>query len=959
MNSLSPNFKVFYSPETFGKSSYDTGQTSRSSLLRYPLDDDGDSDSGGHHVGIILDAGLEVECYSPVTKTPRPKGFDKLLDYILTSPDPKCLLLTSASPSASAALPLLYRLWREGGKTYPFPTIISTAPVRKMTQLNLYDVFSSASNSGRTHTTVQDIDDVVGTLKGSGWVELKYSQPKVFQNLTVTAKRSGCSVGGSYFLLTTSTPKSTVVYAPKYSHRTNICQETDLKLGHAQVDCVITYPGGTGSGLGEGVSALRRQKKVKKRMALVGRDKELTSSVHEVLKRGGNVILPVEALSEIAEPLLVLQNWLKDSSYSRSYRICVCSNVGEEWKRFLKAMLEWTRIGDEFDRGGANPFNLQGIEFFSRFNDILEDDNDRPVVLFGTSASLMMGPCAAALTEWGGDEDNGIIFTSSQFTLGARSTLLKEWCGAKSEGREMVDELEVKSWKVRRMFLEGEEVAEYERLEETRQEKLRKDMEKQAVANQIQSVKEHLGIDVAEEKEENIENGGRNENANADSNISNKATADVRTPSASSGKVHKMDGENQHMSNKKPRFDSTLFMKFSRPQHTIFPVNTEAMVSIGKANRGHKVVTDFRIIDDDEGEEEEKLDDYGVTVDPEQFMDLVSGIDRKGGKVADEALKMGYIHVTLEEREDLRNLKLSHKGKTKEEIEVEEESEEKREKREKREEIRREIEDLSEGHGIIRGRNGRSHQKVFSEVKNTTVKAEVHFIPYDAMVDSESSRYIISALRPRQCVILGSSSTEPNESASELMLLANAVRPTTTNKDSVYTPTPGELLDLNVGSAAFSVRLVEEPYVSNPEEYSEDFDFSTLTGQKQVEATLGNYTVSLVDSVANGKKTKGEGNLVFAPKLATSSSSKDALNKPTVMLSNGDVLLTDLRSEFLDREMKAEYSVNAEEDFQSLLVNGSIVIRRDGKTGHLTVEGPLCEDWFTCRAVLYSQYVML
>jgi hypothetical protein len=224
------------------------------------------------------------------------------------------------------------------------------------------------------------------------------------------------------------------------------------------------------------------------------------------------------------------------------------------------------------------------------------------------------------------------------------------------------------------------------------------------------------------------------------------------------------------------------------------------------------------------------------------------------------------------------------------------------------------------------------------------------------MVDSESARYIISALRPRQCVILGSSDA-PVHPKSELALLANSIRPTTTNQNSVYMPTPGNTQELNVGSAAFSVRLVEEPYVSNPEEYGEDFDFNTLLGEKQVEAKLGNYTVSLVDSVANGKKTKGEGNLVFAPKLA--SLSGDQLNKPTVMLSNGDVLLTDLRSEFLDREMKAEYSVNVEENFQSLVVNGSIVIKRDGKTGHLTVEGPLCEDWFTCRAVLYGQYVML
>jgi len=501
-------------------------------------------------------------------------------------------------------------------------------------------------------------------------------------------------------------------------------------------------------------------------------------------------------------------------------------------------------------------------------------------------------------------------------------------------------------------------VAEYERLEEMRQEKLKKDREKQEVANQIQSVKEHLGIG-AEEKAEGVisDDGEGDSGPDADLDETTKSSEN-NTQSSSAGKanIHKMESQfTEGAPNKKPRFDSTLFMKFSKPQHAIFPVHTEAMVSIGKANKGHKVLTDFRIIEED-GEDEEMVDDYGVEVDPDQFMDLVSGIDRKGGKVADEALKMGYVHVTLEERENLRDLKLSAKGRPVDEVDEEDETEEAKEKREKREEDRRELEDLSEGNGIIRGRKGRSHQKVFSEVENITVKAEVLFIPYDSMVDSESARYIISALRPRQCVILGSSDA-PVHPKSELALLANSIRPTTTNQNSVYMPTPGNTQELNVGSAAFSVRLVEEPYVSNPEEYGEDFDFNTLLGEKQVEAKLGNYTVSLVDSVANGKKTKGEGNLVFAPKLA--SLSGDQLNKPTVMLSNGDVLLTDLRSEFLDREMKAEYSVNVEENFQSLVVNGSIVIKRDGKTGHLTVEGPLCEDWFTCRAVLYGQYVML
>jgi hypothetical protein len=53
---------------------------------------------------------------SPWTRTPNPDGFEKLVNYILNSPDEKCLLITSASPSASFALPLLHRMWKAGGK---------------------------------------------------------------------------------------------------------------------------------------------------------------------------------------------------------------------------------------------------------------------------------------------------------------------------------------------------------------------------------------------------------------------------------------------------------------------------------------------------------------------------------------------------------------------------------------------------------------------------------------------------------------------------------------------------------------------------------------------------------------------------------------------------------------------------------------------------------------------------
>jgi hypothetical protein len=39
-----------------------------------------------------------------------------------------------------------------------------------------------------------------------------------------------------------------------------------------------------------------------------------------------------------------------------------------------------------------------------------------------------------------------------------------------------------------------------------------------------------------------------------------------------------------------------------------------------------------------------------------------------------------------------------------------------------------------------------------------------------------------------------------------------------------------------------------------------------------------------------------------------------------------------------------------------LVVGGSLVVRRDAPDGQLLMEGPLCEDYFTVRDVVYSQY---
>ena len=66
------------------------------------------------------------------------------------------------------------------------------------------------------------------------------------------------------------------------------------------------------------------------------------------------------------------------------------------------------------------------------------------------------------------------------------------------------------------------------------------------------------------------------------------------------------------------------------------------------------------------------------------------------------------------------------------------------------------------------------------------------------------------------------------------------------------------------------------------------------------EAKLGPCTVSLIDYVATGQKVALDGSIVLAPRSISSS-------QPSIYISDGEVLLTDLCAELIAQGMKAEY----------------------------------------------------
>ncbi|WIA39617.1 hypothetical protein OEZ86_005699 [Tetradesmus obliquus] len=65
----------------------------------------------------------------------------------------------------------------------------------------------------------------------------------------------------------------------------------------------------------------------------------------------------------------------------------------------------------------------------------------------------------------------------------------------------------------------------------------------------------------------------------------------------------------------------------------------------------------------------------------------------------------------------------------------------------------------------------------------------------------------------------------------------------------------------------------------------------------------------------------------------------------------GDVKLSEVKQALAAVGVPSEFRPGGR-----LVVGGSLVVRRDGPKGQLLMEGPLCEDYFKVRDVVYSQY---
>eukprot|EP00566_Odontella_aurita_P012043 CAMPEP_0113558094 /NCGR_PEP_ID=MMETSP0015_2-20120614/18159_1 /TAXON_ID=2838 /ORGANISM="Odontella" /LENGTH=491 /DNA_ID=CAMNT_0000459599 /DNA_START=198 /DNA_END=1670 /DNA_ORIENTATION=- /assembly_acc=CAM_ASM_000160 len=379
-------------------------------------------------------------------------------------PEVDAVLITDSTLSALGGLPVYYgsdgrrrrRLRRaRGGEDVDVdfddvPPVYGTHPTVKMGQMTLYDHHANVSlDGGNPGYALSDVDALFGGSgpdSSAGFRTLKYSQTLTLTDrgraydpsltgaaaseqgrpaLGITGHRAGHVSGGTFWVLRRLADETEVVVAPTYHHaRERHLDSASLHKFGAAADVLVTRPGGPGGMLGKlyappPVAPGEKAKKAILTSPAVGRDEgEFVETAMAALRRGGNVLCPVDASGRVLELLLVLNGHWERHRLGSAYNLCWVGPMSIPTLEFARAQLEWmsSPLGAQFDSGRGHPYSLRSVTVCSSVAELdaaIEASGGNPTLALASGATLDFGPARDLLVRWGENQDNAVILTNA------------------------------------------------------------------------------------------------------------------------------------------------------------------------------------------------------------------------------------------------------------------------------------------------------------------------------------------------------------------------------------------------------------------------------------------------------------------------------------------------------------------------------------------------------------------
>ena len=141
--------------------------------------------------------------------------------------------------------------------------------------------------------------------------------------LSITPHRSGRYVGAAFWVLRRIQDEAEVVVALHYNHaKERHLDASQLPKYAAAADVLVTRPGGPCGTLGKLYSSFGREKPKLRAQPWTRREGEFIDTVMSTLRRGGNVLVPVDASGRVLELLLLLSAHWRRQRLDAAYVLC-------------------------------------------------------------------------------------------------------------------------------------------------------------------------------------------------------------------------------------------------------------------------------------------------------------------------------------------------------------------------------------------------------------------------------------------------------------------------------------------------------------------------------------------------------------------------------------------------------------------------------------------------------------
>eukprot|EP00877_Chromochloris_zofingiensis_P014690 jgi/Chrzof1/9475/Cz04g04140.t1 len=239
---------------------------------------------------------------------------------------------------------------------------------------------------------------------------------------------------------------------------------------------------------------------------------------------------------------------------------------------------------------------------------------------------------------------------------------------------------------------------------------------------------------------------------------------------------------------------------------------------------------------------------------------------------------------------------------------------------------------------------------VITEQQQITLAAKAMFFDFEGRADGRSMRTIVSQIAPRQLVLVhGSAEATANMARNCQSSLAKY-------RSHVYTPVAGEVVPLSLTSM-YKVALSDDVLAAVQLHHLGAYSLAWLDGllkdQHETGAPLQVVRANaVIDGDADMLMDDGDmdGEMSSSSRVAAAGSMADAGGHGGIFI--GDVKLSEVK--------QALAAAGIPSGFQSagaLLCAGSVLVRKaPDAEGQLVMEGPLSEDYFKVRDIVYGQY---